>query len=790
MLLHFLKVTLRGFWQHKSPFFINLIGLSTGLACAILIYMWVRDETRYDQFHEKGDRLYQVMTNHDNSGGIVTWPYTPGLTAEAMQAELPEVESATAVAPAMSGIIVSAGDQHLKANAQFVDDQFFRIFSFPLLKGDRSALFPARNALALSEDLAVQLFGSVEEALGKGLAWESGGRTMDGVVSGVFANVPARSSQQFDVALSYELYKDIVGQGINWGNYNAQAFLLLHEHTDVAQFNKKIASFNKEKASNSNVEMFVQRYSDRYLYDHFEGGKQAGGRISYVRLFSIIAFFILLIACINFMNLATARGTARLREVGVRKVVGAGRRALVLQYLGESTVLATLSLFFALCMVSLLLPRFNLITGKELALHPDPALVLALSGITLFTGVVAGSYPALYLSRFRPVAVLGGKIKNSFLELWARKGLVVFQFALSVFLIISVLVVYKQIYFIQNKNLGYDKDQVLYFPLEGKARENSASLKQSIEKIPGVLGAASMRSTIVNRVNEVSSTLGVNWEGKDPAENVQFLHLRVGYGVLELLDIGLAEGRSFSQDYGEETSKIIINEAGVAKMGLKDPVGKTFNLWGSDYEIIGVAKNFNFESLHANIKPFFIRLTDGDADRMLVKLEAGKEGAAIEQLKEDYESFNPGFAFDYRFLDEDYQRLYAAEGRVATLSGYFAGIAILISCLGLFGLVTYTANRRSKEIGIRKVLGATVIQIVGLLSMDFLKLVVVALLIASPVTWYLSRQWLESFAYRVDLPWWVFALAAVAAIFFALLTVSVQSVRAALANPVKALRSE
>jgi putative ABC transport system permease protein len=700
------------------------------------------------------------------------------------------VESAVAASSVLPGFVVSVDDQHLHADAQFVDNHFFSTFSFPLLKGNTSELLPAKNSVALSEDLAANLFGSVEQAVGQGIEWESRGIIREGVVSGVFENLPARSSQQFDLALSYELYKDLHRRGINWGNYNAQTYVVLNEQVDVGQFNEKIASFIQEKEPDSNVEMFLQRYSDRYLYDHFEDGQQAGGRITYVRLFSLIALFILLIACINFMNLATARGTARLKEVGVRKVIGANRGAIILQYLGESVVLATLSLFFALWLVSFLLPKFNQITGKELAIHLDLPLILALMGITLFTGMVAGSYPALYLSHFRPAVILSGKIKSSFSELWARKGLVVFQFSLSIILIIAVLVVYQQIDFIQNKNLGYNRDQVLYFPLEGRAKEKPELLIEDIKKIPGVVDASSMRQSFVNGVNEVSSTLGVNWEGKDPGEDVQFLHLRVNYGVLEMLDIELTAGRSFTKEFGDETSKIIINEAGIARMGLENPVGKTFNLWGDDYEIIGVTKNFNFESLHADVKPFFIRLTDGDEDRVLVKVEAGKERNTIAQIKQFYESFNPGFTFDYRFLDDDYQQLYAAESRVATLSQYFAGIAILISCLGLFGLVTFTASRRSKEIGIRKVLGATVAHIVGLLSKDFLKLVVIALLVASPIAWYAMRQWLNNFAYRIVIPWWVFALAGVLAISIAMVTLSFQSVRAALANPVKALRDE
>ncbi len=791
MLKHNFILSFRNFKRHKSSFFINLIGLSTGLACALLIFLWVTDELQADKFHEKDARLYQVLSNHPTADGIDTWPATPAMLAEALSAEMPEVETAvsTSTTDIMHNFTISFGDNHFNAAAQFADKNFFKIFSYDLIHGDKNQVLTDKSSVVLSETMAKKLFQSIENALGKTVEWQVFDKKSEATVAGVYQDLPTSASQKFDFVLSYEVYKDILGDGAHWGNFNAVTYVLFREGANPELFNEKIQNLISEKRNTTdNTTLFVQKYSDMYLYNHFENGVQAGGRIEYIRLFSIIAIFILIIACINFMNLSTAKASQRTKEVGVKKAIGARRGTLIFQFMEESIVIAFLSLFTAVILVLLLLPQFNSITGKHIALQLDPTLILSFLGITLFAGLVAGSYPALYLSKFNPVAVLKGKLKSSLGELLIRKGLVVFQFTLSVILIVSVIVVYKQIELVQSKNLGFNRENIIYFNIDGKVTENLETFLTEVKTVPGVESASSMWGSIVG---STGATFGsFDWEGKDPDAIYQFFHLGVNYDMLQLLGIEMKEGRYFSRDFSADTSKIILNEAAIDAMGLKDPVGKIFNLWGNNMEIIGVTKNFNFESLHENVKPFFFRLQPKEAEKVLVKIVPGTERETIEKLQAYYKTFNPDYTFNYQFLDDEYQAQYVAEQRVSSLSRYFAGIAILISCLGLFGLAAFTAQRRLKEIGIRKILGATDVGIVYLLTSDFTKMVGMAILIALPASYFIAVQWLESFAYRIDLAWWYFAGAGLAALLIAWFTVGLQTVKAATVNPVECLKDE
>jgi ABC-type antimicrobial peptide transport system permease subunit len=535
--------------------------------------------------------------------------------------------------------------------------------------------------------------------------------------------------------------------------------------------------------------MFDKRYSEIYLYSKYENGVLVGGRITYVKLFSAIAVFILIIACINFMNLSTAKASRRIKEVGIKKAVGAARRTLMSQYLGESLLLSFLSLLLALLVVDIALPHFNTITNKNLSLDFDANLMLAFTGIALFTGIVAGSYPALYLSGFNPATVLKGKINTAVGELWARKGLVVFQFALSVIFIVSVLVVYKQILYVQSSNLGYNKDNILYFGREGKLWDAGTleSFLAELRNIPGIAGASTLNHDFTGHM---SGTYGVKWEGKDPDDATEFENFTVNYDVMEMMDMKMTEGRTFSRQFGNDSSKIIFNEKAIAFMGLKDPIGKTVKLWGEDLQIVGVVEDFHYESLHENVKPVFFRLAPEDTYIVMTRLVAGREKDALEQIQKLYMKFNPGFSFEYTFLDSEYQAQYAAEQRVAILSKYFAVLAIFISCLGLFGLAAFTAERRLKEIGIRKVLGSSELGIIFLLSSDFTRMVVLAVIIAIPASYLLITYWLSSFAFHIPLTWWYFALGGLAALLTAWITVGTQAIKAARINPAKCLKDE
>ena len=787
MVRHNLLISYRNFLRFKSSFFINLIGLSTGLACVLLIFIWVNDELKMDQFHEHGDRLYQVMENVDQGGGVITRESTSGPTADALVAEFPEVEMAVMSTMNWSGqSVLTVGDQDLKAKGIYASASFFKMFSFGFIHGDRNQVLEDKKSIVITESLATRLFGTSDDVVGKMVELEHNKQFQ---VSGVMADLPVYSSPKFEYVLSFEGFREENEWVTNWFNTAPQTHVLFRPGTDVEAFNKKIFDLVRTKTEGkaNHRSPFVRAYPKAYLHNRYENGQLVGGRIEYVRMFSIIAGFILLIACINFMNLSTARASRRLKEVGVKKAIGARKSALVGQYLSESTLMALVSLGVALLLVVLMLPKFNEITEKQLTLNFDPTFISVLLGVVLLTGLAAGSYPALYLSKFNPAVVLKGKLTGFAGEAWARKGLVMFQFTLSIILIVSVWVVYKQINFIQTRNLGYDKDNVMIIFSEGKVNESAETFLQEVQKIDGVVDAS---STGHDMTGHNGGTYGIEWEGKDPNDRTEFERVSVNYDFIELMGIEMKEGRTFSKDFGDEESKIIFNEAGIKFMGMKDPIGKKVKLWDNDVEIIGVAKDFNFESFHEVVKPLFFFLNIKNCRNMMVRIEKGKEQETIARLEAFYKDFNAGFPFTYRFLDEDYQQLYVSERRVATLSKYFAGLAILISCLGLFGLAAFTAERRVKEIGIRKILGSSNRAIVYLLSGEFTKMVVAAIAIALPVSWYLASEWLQGFAFHIDLEWWFFGGSGLVALLIAWLTVGFQTIKAARINPTECLRSE
>ena len=788
MLRHNLILTFRSFKRYKSTFFINLIGLSSGLACALLIYLWVNDELSIDKFHEKDSQLFQVMEHKQQANDIWTDPSTSGLMAESLAEEMSEVEYATSTGDPIEDITLSVDENNIRTNGQYVGRDFFNVFSYHLIQGDENQVLADKNSIVVSEDLAMKLFNTAENIIGKSVEFQYEKQFL---ISGIFKTVPPNSSEQFDFVLSFELFKDKYPSVLEWYNESASAYFILKPGTDINQFNNKIANYIEIKTNNEVTHRtpFLKRYSEKYLYNHYENGVQAGGRIEYVRLFSIIAIFILVIACINFMNLSTAKASRRLKEVGIKKAIGAGRKTLIFQYFGESMLMTFLSLLLSILLVVLFLPQFNQITGKQLTIDFDVTLILSVLGITLLTGLIAGSYPALYLSGFNPITVLKGKLNNSVGEIWARKGLVVFQFAISVMLIVSVLVVYEQIEYVQSRNLGYDKENIIWFKREGKLSEENhlETFLSEIRNIPGIVSASSIGHSMTGHNWGVH---GFEWEGKDPNDNTTFENVAVDFEMMETLGIAMKEGRTFSRDFSSENTKIIFNEAAIKHMGLKDPIGKIFTFWGDDKQIIGVAKDFHFESLHENIKPLMFTLWPECTNRFMAKLETGREKETLNRLQEFYQVYSLGFPLDYQFLDENYQALYAAEQRVSTLSRYFAGIAILISCLGLFGLAAFTAERRLKEIGIRKILGASDFGIVRLLSGDFTKMVLVAIVIALPISYFIAQRWLEDFAFSIDLEWWYFAGAGLLALLIAWFTVGLQTVKAARINPVECLKDE
>jgi putative ABC transport system permease protein len=790
MLKHNLLIIFRNFKRNKSTFFINLVGLSTGLACALLIYLWVNDELHVDKWNKNDSQVYQIMENNKNSNGISTQENTPDQLAQALADEMPEVKYATFVTPSewFGYFSLSHNGKNIKAIGQFSGKDFFNVFSYNRLQGNSSKVLRINNSIVISKNLAIKLFNTSENAIGRPVDWQMLGLKMHAVVSGVFDKIPNNSTENFEFVLPWDAWVklcDFVHRNIAWGNTGPLAYVVLKDGTDINNFNWKISDFLKTKSPGSNTTLFARLYSDKYLYNQYENGVQTGGRIEYVKLFSIIAIFILFIACINFMNLSTAKASVRTKEIGIKKSIGASRGSLIFQYLSESVLLAFISLFIALTIIEFTLPQFNILTGKHLSLSFSLISSVFILSVTLFAGLLAGSYPAFYLSGFNPLSVLKQKIKGSIGELWIRKGLVVFQFTLSIILIAAVVVVYKQMQFIQKKNLGYNKDNVIYFDVEGEVATHLNNFLNEMKNIPGVISASSINDKIIGIS---SGTYDLQWKGKPAGTRINFFDASVNYDLLKTLDIQMKEGRTFSRNFGTDSSSIIFNQAAINIMGLKNPLGKTINLWGKPRHIIGVTKDFNFESLHEFVKPLFFILQPMNSLVVMAKLKSGIEKETLEKLKDFYQSFNPRFSFDYKFLDKDYQALYSSEERVSVLSRYFAGMAIIISCLGLFGLSAFTAERRRKEIGIRKVLGLGKFGIIYLLSADFTKLVLTAIIIALPLSFLLTKNWLDSFAYRINLEAWFFIAAGLMALLITWFTVGSQALKAARVNPSQCLR--
>lgn len=785
MLRHFFLISFRNFKRFKSSFFINLIGLSTGLACSLLIYLWVMDELSVDKFHEHDARLFQVMEHQQYEDGIMTTSSTPGLLGETLMEEFPEIEYG-ATTSWMDSHTLSIEVHNVKADGFSVDEHYFKIFTYPLKHGNPELVLKDKKSMVISESLAVKLFGNSDaDVIGQQVEFD---HQESYLVSGVFYDVPKNSTYQFDFVLHFEDFKDKNSWLENWGSNGPPTFVLLHEGSDYQEVNEKIKNVVTDRQEQSNVTLFLTPFSQRYLHGRYTNGVQDGGRMDYVWLFSAIAIFILIIACINFMNLSTARASRRAKEVGIKKAVGAEKSSLVWQYMSESTIITLLSVIVAFVLLVLFLTEFNRITDKQMELVFSPFLLLSILMIALFTGLVSGSYPALYLSSFKAITVLKSDVRGSIGELWARRGLVVFQFTLSVILIVSVIVVYNQIQYVQNKNIGYKKDNLIKIGLIGEAIENKETFLQELKNIEGVKMVSSVGHGLVGRMNNTS---GLDWPGKDPNSKILFENVRVNYDLLETIEVEMAEGRTFSRDFGADSTRIIFNEAAIKVLNLEDPIGTQIRLWDEyDLEIVGIVKDFHFQSLHSQVNPLFFWLDPESTWNAIIRLEGGKEKETIQRLTDFYTNFNPGFTFDYQFLDDEFARMYSAEQRVATLSRYFAAIAIVISCLGLFGLAAFTTERRIKEIGIRKILGSSNFQIIRLLSLDFTRMVLVAIIIALPVSYYFVDSWIESFAYHINLEWWFFAGAGILALFIVWLTVGLQTFKAARVNPTKCLRDE
>lgn len=797
LIKHNFIISVRSFKRYPVSFGINLLGLTVSLVSVILIGLWIFDELQVDKFHEKNDRLFHILENVHYKEGILTENETADPLYAGLVENFPEVEEAVAVnyfSGDFSGAgVVSILDKNIKVRGAFSTPAFFEVFSYDLLAGNRSTVLAEQNGVVISQSLAEKLFANGQKVIGEIIEFEH--RLSFGgpfYISGIFQDPPSNASHQFDIIFNYEKLLEADNFAGKWNSRLAQTYVVLQNDTNLEEFNAKITHFfrsKNKKAKERGNTLFAQQYSREYLYGQYENGKEVEGRIAYVRIFSIIAGFLLLIACINFINLSTAQANQKLKEIGVKKVVGASPRQLVLQFLSESTLLVLLAVVMASLLVIALLPQFNLITGKTLQISTiSLEITLGIFSLALLTGLIAGSYPAFYLSRFQSTKALSGKVQTTAQAPAFKKGLVVFQFATGLILLVGVFVLQEQLSFLQNKNLGYEQQNVITFEREGTLNENPELFLSKLREIPEVEEAGGMASSILDG-SDFDGPYA--WAGIAADQGRKLKAPRLDYNAMEALSMEIIAGRSFSEARKDNGQQVILNESAVDLMGLEAPVGQSINHGNRKVEIIGVVKDFHYGSLHKRIEPMILRYRDArTATQVMVKIKAGAELTAIPKIQELYEEFHPKFPLTYSFLDEDYQALYQAESRITVLSKYFSLVALIISCLGLFGLAIYTGEQRRKEIGIRKVLGASVLEIVTLLSRAYTRPVLLAITLSLPISYLFAQRWLANFSYGIDLHWSYFVLPSLAVLIIAWSVVGLQTLKAALLNPVQALSHE
>jgi len=791
MFWNYLKTTWRNIKRYKGYSSINIIGLAVGLACCILILLWVQDELSYDRFHVHADNLYRTVTIYQKTEPATHyWPVCAPL-APALKEDYPEIIKATRFTRLRRGQLIKYGDKSLlETQICLTDPDFFEMFTFPLAQGDPSSALSDPNSLIITEQMATKYFGS-EDPLGKTLNINN---EYDFTVTGIMKNVPHTSHLQFDFLLPFIRIEDFEKNWAvldNWTLGGYATYVLLQKETSLQELNRKIRDYIPKHAARSKDFLYLQPLKDIHLYSsHIQFGIEGQGNIKYVYIFSVVALFVLVIACINFMNLATARSSNRAKEVGLRKVVGARRPQLMGQFFCESVLTALLSLILAVVLVELFLPAFRNLSGKPLesGFSGNINILLAIVIMALITGFISGTYPALFLSSLRPVKVFKGMLKTEGRGYLFRKILVVSQFSLSILLIICTVLVSSQVDFMRNRKLGLDKEQVVYLPIRSELVRKYDPLKIELLKSAGVRNVAA--SSNIPSYGVILTLDYITWEGKDPKDPKVLNLTSTGYDFIETLNMEMIEGRSFSEEYPSDENAVVINETAQKIIGMENPVGKRLMLGDTELPIIGIVKDYHFRSLHSEIEPLLL-VNDPSLYRyILIKLDSGDIPSALANIDNTWKTFFPDTPFEYHFLDEAYDNLYRTEQRMGTLFNYFTGLAIFISCLGLFGLASFMAEKRTKEIGIRKILGASVSGVVILLNREFIKWILIANIIASPVAYYAMSKWLQGFAYRINMEVWIFALAALAALAIAVVTVSYQSVRAATANPADSLRYE
>ncbi|MEO7313778.1 MAG: ABC transporter permease [Ginsengibacter sp.] len=786
MFKNYFKIAWRNLRKNKTTSFINLFGLAIGMAGVILIGTWVQNELSFEQFHADNDNLYKVWNRSAGPGEIGTWDVTSGPLGKALEKDFPEVKNTSRIYWSTDRLFNYA-DKNIKAKGNEVDKPFLSMFTFPLLQGDPNHALDDIHSIVLTENLAKNIFGK-EDPLNKIVKLDN---KENYKITGVLKNLPNNTEFDFEYLISLTPDAGRFYGGESWETNTFYTYVLLQPNTNIGQFNDKIKKEIVRYSPEAQTEIFLHPMSKWHLYSRFENGKVAGGRIEIVHLLMLIGGLILLIACINFMNLSTAQSQKRAKEVGVRKVIGAGKGGLISQFLCESILVAFMAGVLALGIVQLFLPSFNQLIEKSLSInYANPLLWISLIGFVLFTGLLAGSYPAFFLSSFKPVSVLKGSFKGAQNLFNPRKILVVLQFSVAIVLVISTLVIYKQIQFVQNRDNGYNVKNLVEVPIEGDVEKNYDLIKTELINSGAV---TAMSKTGFGVTLDASYGAGFNWDGMDKAlENLNFSIYRSGGDFIKTMGMKLEIGRDIDfTHYPGDSSSVMINEMAVEKMGMKDPVGKIIRSGDKPLTIVGVFKDFIIGSPYKEVRPMLVRGYDKWNFNTVLRLnEHNSITKNLNTAQNIFKKYNSAYPFTYQFVDQEYAQKFKDEKQTGSLAGLFAGLTIFISCLGLFGLAAFMAENRSKEIGIRKVLGANVTGIIKLLSREFVLLVTISIGIAVPVGWWAMNKWLEDFTYRINIGWQVFAITGVMAIVIALLAVSFHAVKAAIANPVKSLRAE
>lgn len=786
MFKNYLIIAFRNLLRNKVYSFINIFGLSIGLMSAILIFLWIADEMNHDQHHAKRDVLYKAWNRGVFDGKLNCWSVTPSPLGPALKKEFPEIKE-TARLDWTSPQLLKVGEKTLHVDGTYTDPAFLTMFSLNFVKGNPNTALNEIHSIVITESLAKKFFGKANP-LNQVIRIEN---KQDFKVTAVMKDLPKNSEFAFEFLLPWAYYKKLNDFPEYWGNNSYKTYVELQPKANITRVNQKIKDITIRNSNKTeSTEVFLHPITKWRLYSKFVNGKVAGGRIEYVRLFGIIAFSILVIACINFMNLATARSEKRVKEVGIRKVVGASRESLIGQFLGESIMITFIAFILAVILTELALPSFNLLTEKNLQIqYLNLTHWLAAILFVLFTGTLAGSYPAFYLSSFQPVKVLKGTYKAARASLTPRQVLVVIQFTFSIGLIISTIIVYQQIEYARTREIGYNKQNLVYHFFTGDISKNYERIKKELIEQGIALAACKTNAPITNAQ---SNTWGLDWKGKDKNDKIIFDQMTTEQDFAKTLGIKIIEGRDIDlRTFKTDTMACIINQTAKKAMRMNKILGESLRYDDENLKIVGVFEDFIWGSPYEPMKPMFVRVESDWFNFITIRMNNKQSTQQnLKKMEAIFKKYNPYYPFAIQFVDTEYDKKFKAEKLIGTLSNIFSLLTVLISCLGLFGLAAYTAEQRTKEIGIRKVLGASLGGIVTLLSKDFLKLVLIAYLMACPIAYYLMDSWLQGYKYRVAIAWWVFVLAGLIALLITVLTVSYQAIKASQANPVKALKYE